>query len=92
MQTTPGITIPHITEDPLGTEGELTVGPDGVNPFNSPEEADIVAAYREGFNKPRFERVPIDDPTAGDDPFVFDDVGPKVDSLRLPTGQTGPRF
>jgi len=33
FQTTPGITEPDFARDPLGTEGELTAGPDDQNPF-----------------------------------------------------------
>ena len=30
---TPGITIPRFSADPLGTEAELTDGPDDYNPY-----------------------------------------------------------
>jgi len=33
FQATPGITEPKFSRDPLGTEGELTPGPDDENPF-----------------------------------------------------------
>jgi len=32
---TPGITIPNFSSDPLGTEAELTPGPNDVNPYET---------------------------------------------------------
>jgi len=32
-QATPGITPAKLTKDPLGTEGEMTPGPDDYNPY-----------------------------------------------------------
>ena len=98
MHTSPGITEPNITRHPIGTEGEMTKGPDRVNPFRSVEEAEIV----EEIERKERERAKRDDtmlrtvpkenpafgtlgnPLAGDDPFVFDDVEGEVDRLELP--------
>jgi len=35
---TPGITQPNFSADPLGTEGEMTPGPDKQNPFEEAQE------------------------------------------------------
>lgn len=107
MQTTPGITQMEFTAEPLGTEGELTSGPNDANPFRSAEEREIVEAYKakerqqlesdvdlmaeEGVSLPFDE--PSHDPTSGNDPFVFDDVGAEVNQLQLPFAQNdAPRF
>lgn len=84
MQTTPGITEPRLTKDPLGTEGELTPGPDDINPFRSVEEAEIVEEIEqkererlyEGdtFRPPEVTVGPKLEPTKGNDPFAFDDI------------------
>jgi len=105
MQATPGITEKRFTADPLGTEGELTPGPDDANPFRSADEREIVDAYKAKqaeYEKADLHRttgiqLPFMDapksPTAGDDPFVFDDVGEEVANLRLPfTNSDGPQF
>jgi len=34
MQATLGMTEPNLTRDPLGTEGEMTPGPDDRNPYD----------------------------------------------------------
>lgn len=34
---TPGITDPMLSAEPLGTEGELTPGPDDYVPYDDPE-------------------------------------------------------
>jgi hypothetical protein len=62
-EPTPGITEPRFCRDPLGTEGELTPGPDDYNPYDDPPPAgrDLEA----GIDR---------DPTDGRDPFLFDDV------------------
>lgn len=107
MMTTPGITQMEFTKDPLGTEAELTSGPNDMNPFRSADEREVVEAYKdkerqqlesdvdlmaeEGVSLP-FDQT-VQDPTAGDDPFVFDDVGSGVMDLRLPFAQSdGPQF
>lgn len=33
---TPGITPAKLTSEPIGTEGEMTPGPDDVNPYEDP--------------------------------------------------------
>jgi len=96
METSPGITVPHITREPLGDEGEMTVGPDNVNPYNSPEEAELTEAIerkqkeRNGLYKtvPQSIDTSVEDPTEGDDPFVFDDVDEEVDRLQLPFAES----
>jgi len=99
MQTTPGITCKRFTADPLGTEGEMTAGPDDQNPYRSADEREIVEAYEKkerqqragdlqlfktstkhatdtgGISHPLHTNSEVTDPTAGDDPFVFDDLG-----------------
>jgi len=99
MQTTPGTTCKRFCRNPLGTEGELTSGPDGANPYRSAEEREVVEQYQEkerrqragdvqlfktsnkraedtgGISHPMHTNSTVDDPTAGDDPFVFDDLG-----------------
>jgi len=37
MRATLGITEPNFTRDPLGTEGEMTEGPDDENPYETNE-------------------------------------------------------
>jgi hypothetical protein len=107
MQTTPGITKMEFTQDPLGTEAELTSGPNDMNPFRSADEREVVEAYKakereqqasdvdlmaeEGVSLP-FDNT-VEDPTAGNDPFVFDDVSPMVNQLQLPFADAdGPQF
>lgn len=106
MVTTTGITKPELTAEPLGTEGEMTPGPDDWNPYD--EEVG-----KQGLRRLERERargvgdsdvvrtVPQpgtltasleDSPTAGDDPFVFDDVAAEVGEVRLPEPGPGPRF
>ena len=60
-RATPGITPAKLTRDPLGTEGEMTPGPDDYNPYE-----DHTETY---------------DPTEGRDPFVFDDIEPRLPDL-----------
>jgi len=99
MGTTPGITEKRFTADPLGTEGELSPGPDDKNPFRSAEEREIVEAYRAKAKEQEkgdgdlyetsgvvlpFASNTNESPTAGNDPFVFDDVGEEVDKVSLP--------
>lgn len=67
-----GITPIPLSRDPLATEGEATPGPDDYNPYEEREA------------KAELDAQANPDPTAGDDPFVFDDVEPVVDDLRLP--------
>jgi hypothetical protein len=107
MLTTPGVTEKVFTKDPLGMESEMTSGPPDANPFRSAEEREIVEAYKakereqqaadvdlmaeEGVSLP-FDNT-VEDPTAGNDPFVFDDVGSGVMDLRLPFADSnGPQF
>jgi len=96
MQATPGLTYPNITKEPLGTEGELTAGPDSLNPFEDPEAAERIQELqdkreRQRANKgelvktvPNFEVVAVADPTEGNDPYLFDDVGQEVGDVGLP--------
>ena len=99
MGTTPGITEKRFTQDPLGTEGELSPGPDDANPFRSAEEREIVEAYRakakeqEKADGDLYETSGVvlpfasntnENPTEGNDPFVFDDVGATTDDVSLP--------
>jgi len=96
MQTSPGITVPKFSRDPLGTEGEMTVGPDNVNPYNSPDEKEIVDQIRakqreqaKADTKVVRTTSPFDfelrSPTEGDDPFIFDDIDRKdVHDVQLP--------
>lgn len=46
MRTTAGITAPNLTLEPLGTEGELSEGPDHLNPHRSVQEREIVEQYK----------------------------------------------
>ena len=119
MHTTPGITCQRFCQNPLGTEGELTSGPDNVNPYRSALEREEVERVRQkerqqragdlqlfktsskdaedtgGVSHPLHSNSTVDDPTAGDDPFVFDDVGgfelPDFDSTN-PFNNKGPQF
>jgi len=98
MRCTVGITEPNFTTDPLGTEGEMTIGPDEINPFRSAEEAEIIEQIerkeRERANQEDsiVRTTPVEpaflpsfeSPTTGDDPFVFDDVEDEVDDVSLP--------
>lgn len=77
MQATPGITEPHLSRDPLGTEGEMTSGPDAESPFDR-------------FNQSATAKV---DPTEGNDPYLFDNVGEELEGgISLPPIGDGPRF
>lgn len=73
MQCTPGITTPSLSREPLGTEGELTPGPDDENPY----EDELNRVEQRGFTLK-------EDPTTDPDPYVFDDVEGVVDELSLP--------
>jgi len=108
MQTTPGVTIPNFSEEPMATEGEMTPGPPEENPYEQQRE------LRERVNLERQKRahdkdrlmdtVPNpenpdlppalinDSPTQGTDPYVFDDVEDEVDSLGLPGIDNQPRI
>lgn len=103
MATTPGITEKRFTQDPLGTEAELTDGPDDANPFNSPEEREIVEAYRAKQEEQQrsdtdlyqtsgvvlpFAASTNETPTEGSEPFVFDDVQEATKEVSLPFMQT----
>jgi len=46
MKTTVGITAPNLTLEPLGTEGELSEGPDHINPHRSVQEKEAVERYK----------------------------------------------
>ena len=50
---TPGVTDPGLTELPLGTEGELTRGPDDWNPYDDPEVPSQDYAFFEGAFDPQ---------------------------------------
>jgi len=98
MQTTPGFTPKKFTKLPLGDEGELSPGPDDLNPYNSIDEREAVEEYKERLRKqrtstPQLVQIPIDDPTEGDDPYVFDDIGTVVDDFQMPgLVNDGPQF
>lgn len=98
MMTTPGITEKEFTKDPLGTEGELSLGPNDANPWRSIDEKEIVEDYKERLRQDRSEqpelvKVPLSDPTEGNDPFVFDDVAGEVGDVQLPFMENdGPEF
>jgi hypothetical protein len=76
-----GITPMALSRDPLATEGEATPGPDDFNPF-------------EEYETPRpqsSDKTTKEDPTAGDDPFVFDDIADgAVSEPDLPELAPGP--
>jgi len=120
MQTTPGTTCKRFCRNPLGSEGELTSGPDEANPYRSATEREIVEEYREkeraqrtgdvqlfktstkdaedtgGVSHPMHTNSEVNDPTEGNDPFAFDDLGggfelPGLDSAS-PFNDDGPRF
>lgn len=98
MRVTVGITEPNFTTDPLGTEGEMSIGPDSINPYRSAEEAEIIEQIeqKEREKAQREDTIvrttPVEpsflpsfeSPTKGDDPFVFDDVEDEVDDVSLP--------
>lgn len=106
MSASPGITEPNLTAEPLGTEGEMTPGPDHINPFRSEEERQIVedierqielrrGGEREPVGGELQETIgmrPLGNPTEGDDPFVFDDLGSDIDDAQLPMGRGIPEF
>jgi hypothetical protein len=47
MQCNPGVTYPNLSREPLGTEGELTEGPDHLNPYRSERERRMVDEIRQ---------------------------------------------
>jgi len=93
-QPTPGITTPNLTAEPLGTAGEMTPGPDELDPYESPEAAREVAAIEAEMAALERERQPdalvdtLDAPPLAPrdepEPFAFDEVGAAIDDLRLP--------
>jgi len=94
MQTTPGITEKRFTIDPLGTEGELTPGPDEINPYNSLAEKEEIEDYKTRLREdksetPELVKVPFDAPT--EDDFIFDDMG-HLGDVQLPMLSDGPQF
>lgn len=102
MRPTPGITEPNLTAEPLGTEAEMTPGPDDINPFRSERERRIVdeieAQRRTRARQPSEESLEdtlgmdgIPNPTRGDDPYAFDDVDEAVDDVGLPALRDDPR-
>lgn len=81
-----GITCIPLSREPLATEGEATPGPDDYNPHL---EREAHAGLEQS--------TIAEDPTAGADPFVFDDVGELVLDLELPgvnpvDDEDGPRL
>lgn len=48
MMPTAGMTVPKFSRDPIGTEGELTPGPDDWNPYD--EEIDRAEIQEMGFD------------------------------------------
>jgi len=107
MKASVGITEPNFTQDPLGTEGEMSIGPDEVNPYRSAQEAEIIEQIeqKEREKAQREDSIvrttPVEpsflpsfeSPTKGDDPFVFDDVNDEVDDVGLPfMDSSAPRF
>ena len=71
-----GITPIPLSRDPLATEGEATPGPDDENPF---EENNREYGLEEN------EIAKQRDPTAGDDPFLFDDIGADLEEMEPPS-------
>jgi hypothetical protein len=87
MQCNPGITTPNLTAEPLGTEGELTEGPDHINPYRSVQEREIVEQYkrkRREREDSRLWKSGLDDPGIEMDPDI-----PGVD-FYIP--EDGPQF
>lgn len=76
-----GITPAPISREPLATEGEATPGPDDYNPYEERAREDAEQAM-----------VADEDPTDGDDPFVFDDVGGAIGDFEFPSIGDGPQF
>jgi hypothetical protein len=54
MRPTPGFTQPHLSELPIASEGEATMGPDDWVPYDDPE---VPEADYEAFETGRFEPV-----------------------------------
>jgi hypothetical protein len=107
MKTTPGITAPNLTLEPLGTEGELSEGPDHINPHRSVQEREIVEQYKRKRREREDDQLwksgmdidpesvewvaAVGSPVEGPDPFAFDDID--SDSFDLPTLDfEGPQF
>lgn len=76
-----GTTPMNLSKAPLATEGEATPGPDDYNPY---EERDAERA--------RVAQTQPPQPTKGEDPFTFDDIGGIVDEIGLPAPGDGPLF
>lgn len=103
MHCSPGVTEPMLTAEPLGTEGEMTPGPDDINPYRSLDERRAVEETIQQQRQRARQKRPdgelletvgagsMGDPTTGDDPYVFDDVPAAVDDITLPFADaTGP--
>jgi len=82
-----GTTEMPLSKNPLATEGEATPGPDDTNPYDE-REHEIAKQAQEPTRQsaPDVSFGPPSDasPTAGRDPFVFDNVNPGVESVDLP--------
>lgn len=99
MKTTPGITTPNLTAEPLGTEGELSEGPDHLNPHRSVQEKEAVERYKRKRREREDDQLwksgmdidtesvewvaSVENPVEGPDPFAFDDID--RDTFDLPT-------
>jgi hypothetical protein len=87
-----GITEPKISAEPLGTEGELTAGPDNINPHNSVEEKEMVETIEQKQqDEDLYQTVPatlefdVPNPTQDNDPFLFDDIDTEdTQEIQLP--------
>lgn len=68
-----GMTEPLMSKEPIGTEGELTPGPDDVNPYDNPE-------LYEGFEADRREpELPAQPQFQGELPGL--ELNPSLDDL-----------
>lgn len=63
-----GITVAHLSAEPLATEGEATPGPDDENPFESVQEQGMVDKQRPDADDELFSMVPADPVVEFDDP------------------------
>jgi len=97
---TPGTTSVNLSPTPLGTEGELSPGPDDENPWEEAQElrerVELEQQKRAMQDDQLMDTVPNpenpdlppalinESPTSGDDPYRFDDVTKEVDNLGLP--------
>lgn len=74
-----GMTSIPLSRDPIATEGEATPGPDDFNPYDAYELERVKQS----------QKTMKEDPTEGDDPYLFDDIGAGRDVFEFDLPELG---